>query len=288
MKNTTIAYMIMIMGAAISFGETVRFDPPMQTVDLNSGNTTTTFDVYIEMTGDVATFDAIDMQIGSDTMLLSEFTFDQNFLLATGIFNNIRQFDGQAGYVYAIITGGFSFVPFTLPTLIGTVTVDIGQLGEGEYTVEVNSDTDTGISKITTGNISNPLFGSATVSVVSLPPGSCISDTDCDDSDDCTNDLCNQFVCTNTAIEGCNDSSTPPADGGGMTDTDTDPADMDMGDVSTDTSGDSGDAPLSDSGTDPTGGSSTLPTMCGAMGMISFMMTLMGLTVMNGYYRRKF
>lgn len=286
MKQMTIAYILIILSATSSSGETVRFDPPVQTVDLHSGSTTTTFDVYVENTGDSDTFDAIDMLIGSDTLILTDFTFEQNFLLATGIFSNITPFDGQAGYLYAIFTGGFSFVPFTRPTFIGTVTVDIGQLGEGDYFVEVNVDKDNGLSKIISEGVTENLFGSATVSVVTLQPGSCISDTDCNDSDECTDDLCDQFACTNIAIEGCNDSSVPPSDGNGMNDPDPEPVDMDNG--MADTSGDSGDDPSPNFGSDQTGGAATLPSLCGVIGMISFLMTLMGLTAMRGYYRRKF
>ena len=64
------------LSCAGALGETVRFEPAARTVDLGTGVTTTTFEVHVESTTGVATFNSIDLLIGSDTLVPSAFAFD--------------------------------------------------------------------------------------------------------------------------------------------------------------------------------------------------------------------
>lgn len=83
----------------------------------------------------------------------------------------------------------------------------------------------------------------------------CRTDSDCDDGDVCTADMCSDDVCEHIAVEGCGDDN-----------------------------GDAGDAPPGDDGT------ATPPTsrrrLCGVVGMMACMGTLLGLGVMRMGGRR--
>lgn len=251
---------------ATTTGETIRFDPPSQSIDVVSGVRTLTFDVYLQATSTTATFGAVDVIIGSNTLVVQDVALSDDFLAATDGFNTVTRMDITRGYTSAIFFGGFSFTPLNRPFLLGTVIVDAGNVSVGSYTIDVNSDTDGGFSSVAVDGVEESLIGSATVTIFTATTSTCQMDTECDDTLACTSDSCVGGTCTHTPIDGCIDSTTPPADGDGTTDT-TDGTDTTGG---SDTIG----------GTDSTGGVQ-VPVLCGATGMIPLIFTMFFLTLLK-------
>ncbi len=181
MKGVTVG-LLASLSCACALGETVRFEPAIRTVDLGTGVTTTTFEVHVESTTGVATFNSIDLLIGSDNLVPSAFAFDAAFE-ANMDFENAEIIVDPPGYVSAIFAGGFAAAALTRPILVGTLTVDAAGLAPGDYMVEVNADKDGGASVIALLTNLDPLFGSATVTVVGTAPPECTTDAACDDGD---------------------------------------------------------------------------------------------------------
>lgn len=250
MKNrrmsTGFMFMVTCIFGATAAGETIRFDPTSQSLESGATITTLTFDLYLESTSSTTTFNSIDLLIGSNTVAVTSFTFDANFLSLLDFSSNARA-DQMASYNSAILAGGFSATGQNRSVLIGTVTVDAANLNVGSYNVAVSADTDVGISNVALGDVSEPLNGSATITLFNPTTAACQADADCDDTLSCTTDACVGGVCNHTPIDGCTDTSTPPDTGG----------------------------------TDTPDGGVQAPVLCGATGMIPLIFTLFFLTLLR-------
>ncbi len=270
MKVVSVSF-LMSLSCACALGETVRFEPASRTVDLGTGVTTTTFEVHVESTIGVASFNSIDLLIGSDSLVPSAFAFDAAFE-ADMDFQNAEIIVDPPGYVAAIFAGGFAAAALTRPILVGTVTVDVAGLTPGDYVVEVNADKDGGASGVALLANLDPLFGSATVTVVGTAPPECTTDAACDDGDACTADQCVGVSCVHSSIADCA-SDVVPTEGSDQTPGGSgDANDTGGGDLSN-----NGGAEGSTTEIDLSGGSAAGPGPCGSIGMILLLSTFTAL-----------
>lgn len=281
---------------ATAAGETIRFDPPSQSLEIGAASTSLTFDLYLESTSSTTTFSSIDMLIGSNDITLTQFVFDATFLSLLS-FSSIAQANQMANYNSAILVGGFSTTPLNRSVLIGTLTIDTANLNVGVYSVNVSATVDLGISNVGLGGVTEPLEGSGSITVFFPTTSTCQSDTDCDDTLACTTDTCVSGTCNHTPIDGCTDSSTPSC----QTDADCDDTlacttdactsgtcintPIDGCTDSTTPTGDGGTIP-NDGGTDTTGGGGQVPVLCGATGMIPMVFMLIGMMCLKTRFRR--
>ncbi len=283
MKNrlmlTGFTLILWCVCCATANSETIRFDPPTRSIESGAASTTLTFDLYLESTSSTTTFTSVDMLIGSNDITLTQFVFDADFLVPLS-FSNIAQSDQLSNYNSAILAGGFSSTPLDRSVLVGTLTIDTAGLNVGVHSVSVSSSADLGFSSVGLNGVTEPLEGSGSVTVYFPTTTECQTDTDCDDSLDCTTDACVGGTCNHTPIDGCSDSSIPAC----VTAADCDDSLACTTDACT--SGTCSNTPIDGctdtstppdtGGTDTPGGGVQAPVLCGATGMIPLVFLIMG------------
>lgn len=172
MKNTLRKAGIgsLCLGIASALGATASFLPVAGTTV--PPGTDVVFDIVVQV-GSLTSFDAADIVIGAPDAGEVLFTYapewDQAFLNITGPLNDV------GFYPQDVFVGGNN--PSTVGTSLrlGTVTLKTSGLAEGTYIVQISNTIDGGVSKLSRGDLRDPLNGSATFTI------QCASiDSDCD------------------------------------------------------------------------------------------------------------
>jgi len=151
------------LSAAGGTMENVEFDPPMQIVDVASGNTVASFAVTMESLM-MGSFDTIIMVLGSDSLIVSDFNYSPGFVTATGPFL-VPPFP-LGIYPSDLYIGGASPTPMPGSMIIGVLEVDAADLPCGDHEVLVDANRDSGQSTAALGLNIEALFGSAKVRVI--------------------------------------------------------------------------------------------------------------------------
>lgn len=164
-KVAVVALLIGFIGSSAMAG-TVSFGPSdAVTIDRGAGDSdVVSFDLTVTDFGVASGFNAVDVVVQSpDGLAITGFAL--NTPGVTRFFDNSAAdgADWKFGYF-----GSATATPSS--QLLGTLTVDATGLAENNtYNLEVNFDTDGGRSKLTAGADVEPLFGSATVTIVPEP-----------------------------------------------------------------------------------------------------------------------
>jgi hypothetical protein len=147
----------------------VSFDPPVQFVDFGTGNPSeVTFTLTITDFGVAAGYNAVDILIGSDDLVILDWQPKWTWNLC-----DFATCDGQAdGSIYASAWDWGYFgtqSPTPANQLLGTLTISTAGLEPGEYYVGIDADRDGGQSLLTAGTSSEPLYGAGKVRVIPEP-----------------------------------------------------------------------------------------------------------------------
>lgn len=173
MMNNTLRKMgfgCLCLGVASALGATANF-VPLAATTVPAG-TDVTFDVFVNV-GSLTSFDAADVVIGAPDVSEVLFTYapewDQAFLNITSPLSDV------GFYAQDVFVGGNNPSPVGTSLRLGTVTLKTHGMTEGAYTVQISNAVDGGISKLSRGDLRDPLNGSATFTI------QCTSiDLDCD------------------------------------------------------------------------------------------------------------
>lgn len=181
MRRGMHALMVLgVIGMSGALGGTITFTP-MGPTTVGPGE-----DVHFDLivaTQALPGFDAADVVVGTPSAGSLTFAFspewDAAFLNLTGPVNNV------GFYPRDVFVGGNNPTPVGTGLRIGTLTVATAGLSSGTYLLEVNHLTDGGISKLSRGDLRDPLAGSATFSVACAAVDmDCDGDIDLADSQD--------------------------------------------------------------------------------------------------------
>lgn len=157
--------LVLSIAPIVAQGATVAFDPPILEIHVAGGVTTGTFQITVASTEVLATFNSVDMVIGSNDVQLTAFVLTDEFIDATTPFNAV-EVPGPGTYSSDVFVGGFSFInPWTPPTSVGTLFVNAAGLSAGDYAVSVDFKFD-GRSIVALGLPTEGLTGVATVRVI--------------------------------------------------------------------------------------------------------------------------
>jgi PEP-CTERM motif len=165
MKNVAVIALLIGFVGSSAMGGTIDFGGDV-TIDRGVDSPMVDFDLMITDFGAAAGYNAVDVIVGSDDGLAVSFAMNTP---------GVTQFFGGSAADTSVYASGWKFGYFgtTSPTptaqLLGTLTVDTTGLAEGQYTVQINGDTDGGKSVLTAGVTTEPLIGSATITVVPEP-----------------------------------------------------------------------------------------------------------------------
>lgn len=198
MKRATVLTVAVLLSTSSALGGTVRFEPPVQVVNLGAPVSTVSFDIVIEEPEVLPEFDALDLYFGLVDLRFIEFVFDPDFIAASTLFGD--EYYGNSvsentfGYEEWLHMGGFSPGGYSVPLSFGTITFDVSDLPVGSYLLEVYSDA-LPLSALAIGLATEPLFGQANVVVVGSESMECLADADCNDGNLCTDDLCFAGLC---------------------------------------------------------------------------------------------
>ena len=166
----TLGIGCLLLSATVLLGATATFTPVGPTI-VEPG-TGVTFDVTLSVSS-IASFDAADVVIGASNAHSLVFTYSPEWDVA---FANVTDpLAGVGFYSTDIFVGGNNPSAIGTSLRIGTVIVDTQRMPPGVYSVQINSTVDQGVSKLSRGDLRDPLNGSTTFTVLCAA-----MDSDCD------------------------------------------------------------------------------------------------------------
>ena len=147
---------------------TVTFDPSAVEISAGEG-ADLSFDVWVASPWGL--LESIDMIIGSDTVPMDP----EDWTYAPGMepsgWAYFASPSPQSVYPFGIGgLGGFAFMgSVSSPILLGTLAIDASGLPVGDHSIMVDGERDDGRSNVAFGLDTDPLFGSATITVIPEP-----------------------------------------------------------------------------------------------------------------------
>jgi hypothetical protein len=157
----------MVIGGVCSsaLGGTIGFTPGTLTIDPSVDATVVDVTVFVADTS-LASYDAANVQFGSDDIDMTGFTF----ATFTRFFETNIENDTPLGpYPQGWQVGYFGLPARVEGDIIGTLTIDVTGLNPGDYTVVVNSGIDQGFSSLASGTSLDLMNGSLPVTIVPEP-----------------------------------------------------------------------------------------------------------------------
>jgi hypothetical protein len=137
----------LITGAAPALADSAVFEPALATV---AAGQFAEFELYVSPTT-LASFDAVDVIIGSNDLPDLEFAYSPDFTAAMDQLTPI--FTDQGFYAQDVFVGGFSLDDaIDSRLLVGTVRAATSGLPPGDYTLQIDGATDM-ISALSLGGV---------------------------------------------------------------------------------------------------------------------------------------
>jgi len=174
----TVAAILAIAGLAASsaVAGTVSFDPALTEVNINNLPTSIPVNVTVDTAGLTNDqFDNVTAVIGSDVLLIQDFTYNPDFITRADFITNPPLYNNGI-YNSDVFVGGFDGGVVQGPYLLGVLTIGLpataGGLSLGDHTFFVDSGRDGGTSSIGRGAGSEGLAGVGTIRVIVPEPAS--------------------------------------------------------------------------------------------------------------------
>lgn len=170
MQPTRFISILMTLGASVALGATATFLPVGSTTV--PPGTDVKFDIVLSVET-ISSFEAADVVIG--TAQASDLLFAYATEWDAAFFNITPPTLDPPFYAQGVFVGGNNPTPVGATLRLGTITLKTTGMAEGAYTVMVSSATDSGVSKLSRGDLRDLLNGAATFTI------ECIAaDADCD------------------------------------------------------------------------------------------------------------
>ncbi len=165
MKRVALVLIVEVLSVRWSLAATATFAPV--------GPTTVAAGTDVQMTLTVMAqtlpgIDAADILIGSTDATDLLFTYSAEWIATFDFVKPITPADGYY-YPQSILIGGNNPTPVATPLLVGTLTIKTNGMALGTHEVRIDSAVDDDLSGLFLLGLRDPLFGTATFTIVLCP-----------------------------------------------------------------------------------------------------------------------